>query len=410
MMIFDTAYTWSMLVERNIMQNITGRDVGFFGHVWTVHPFGTLFDAVDDPERYGRPAVHPVNDTHTVIQGKIGRFRALRRFPKLNFLLAQIGLFRMLSKLVRRRPVHLLRSEDPLYNGLFAWALARLHRRPLVIGVWGNPGEIRSRTLRPLSPRLFRSVAQEERFERFMLRRADRVLSQNEDNRSFILSLGIPRERTGIFRLGNLINPVHFTDPAERPDGTPDLEALGVAGEQTLICVSRLEPLKLTDHVIRVVRVLKDKGRRVVALMVGDGTLRAEHEALAEELGVTDQIVFCGNRDQIWLSRVLPKVSAVLSPFKGRALAEVALGGVPVIAYDIDWHGELIESGVTGELVPRLDHVAMAQAVDRVLADPAYGRRLGENVRRRTIEMMHPAIVDRQQAEIYAEVLAERSR
>ena len=36
----------------------------------------------------------------------------------------------------------------------------------------------------------------------------------------------------------------------------------------------------------------------------------------------------------------------------GRALAEAALGGVPIVAYDIDWHSEAVETGVTGELVP----------------------------------------------------------
>jgi len=41
----------------------------------------------------------------------------------------------------------------------------------------------------------------------------------------------------------------------------------------------------------------------------------------------------------------------------------VALGAAPVVAYDIDWHSDLIESGVTGELVAYKDHVGLADGV-----------------------------------------------
>ena len=92
MLIFDTAYTYKMLLERKITQNITGRDLGFFDHVWTVHGVASTFKAADDPERFGRPAEHRVSNRHTIIEGRIGRFRWLRRFQRLNFLIAQLDL------------------------------------------------------------------------------------------------------------------------------------------------------------------------------------------------------------------------------------------------------------------------------------------------------------------------------
>ena len=47
---------------------------------------------------------------------------------------------------------------------------------------------------------------------------------------------------------------------------------------------------------------------------------------------VGHRVVFGGNRDQAWLWRVMPHVAAVISPLTGRALAEAALAGVPLIA------------------------------------------------------------------------------
>ena len=45
MLVFDTAYTWKILNERNIAGIVTGRDHGgWFDHVWTVHPVAGLLD------------------------------------------------------------------------------------------------------------------------------------------------------------------------------------------------------------------------------------------------------------------------------------------------------------------------------------------------------------------------------
>jgi glycosyltransferase involved in cell wall biosynthesis len=256
-------------------------------------------------------------------------------------------------------------------------------------------------------PRLFKNVRQEEKVERFVLRRADTIMIQNEDNRNYVLSLGIPRERTALFRVGNVIERHHFVDPAERPDGMPDLAAIGAAGAATALVVSRLQQVKLLDHVVRAAKVLKDRGRFVLVLFAGDGVYRDALVALTEELGVADRIHFLGNKDQQWLWRVTPKVNMVISPLTGRAMAETALGAAPIVAYDIDWQGELIQTGVTGELVPNLDYEKMADSIERFLDDPAYARRMGEAARRRALEMMDPKANDRMQVDVYRRMMAQ---
>ena len=409
MLVFDTAYTWKILNERNIAGIVTGRDHGgWFDHVWTVHPVAGLLEAEDSPDRFGKPVVYELAPRHTFIEGKFGRFSALRRFEKLNFLLAQLGLMWLLLRIAWRERFDIIRSEEIFFCGPMAWLLGRILRRPVLIGVWGNPGAQRKHTGRPLTPRLFGTVAQEEKVERFVLHRADAVMIQNEDNRNYVLSLGIPRERTALFRVANLIERRHFTDPAERPDGNADLEAIGAAGDPTILVVARLQQVKLVDHVIRAAAVLKERGRFVKVLLAGGGPYRETLEALAAELGVTDRIMFLGDCDQSWLWRVVPKVSMIVSPLTGRAMAEMALGAAPIVAYDLDWQGELIETGKTGELVPHLDYVGMADAIERFLDNPAYARRMGDAVRARTLEMMDPEENDRMQVEIYRRLIERR--
>jgi glycosyltransferase involved in cell wall biosynthesis len=409
MLVFDSAYTHAIMVERDLFDLIVGRDLdGYFDHVWTVHPVASLLLPPQAADRYGHPVLHEVSARHSMIEGKIGRFRALRFLAVLNFLFAQWDLLRRLTRLIQERDIRIVRAEDAWYNGMLALVLSRRQKRPLVIGVWGNPRETRQRTGRPIMPRLFRWVWVEEMVERFVLRRADRILVQNENNLDWVLEQGVPRERTAIFRLGNLIHEGHFVDPGQRADGSGDLRAMGADGAPVLLCVARLEEAKLPDHVVRLVRTLKDRGTRVKAICAGDGSFREAMGTLASSLGVADDVILCGNQDQAWLARVLPKVTAVVSPCTGRALVEAALAGAPIIAYDVDWQAELIETGKTGELVPLGDHSAMADAVERFLADPGHARRMGENARRRAREMMDQGTADRAQVAVYEELLATR--
>lgn len=408
MLVFDSAYTHRILTERNLAPIVTGRDLGgYFDHIWTVHPVAGLLEPAGSGNRFGPPQVRALAPGHTHIEGKVARFDWPRWLAPLNFLIAQIELLWLVRRVVLREGIRLVRAEDPLYNGLLALLFRRKHKRALLIGVWGNPGELRRNTGQPIMPRFSRKIWIEEAIERFVLRRADLAMAQNADNRTFLLAHGVRPERTIIFRLGNLLHKAHFVDPAARGDGRADLRELGVDNAETLVCISRLEILKMVDHVVRVVAELKSRGRAVYALLVGDGAERAPLAALALELGVEDRVLLCGNRDQEWLARILPRVSAVLSPLTGRALGEAALGGRPIVAYDVDWHSELVETGITGELVPYRDWRAMADATERLLADPPYADRCGEAVRQRAFEMLDPARADEAQIAAYEDLLAK---
>lgn len=409
MLVFDSAYTYEILTRRKIEVIVTGRDLGgYFEHIWTCHPVASLLVDETSTERFGRPQFHELAPGHTMIEGRIGRFASLRRFQNINFLLAQIDLFVVLWRLIGRERIDIVRSEDPHYNGLCAWLMSRLRRLPLLVGVWGNPGAVRAVTGRPLMPRIFRKVAVEEAVERFVLRRADRVMVQNANNGEFVKDYGVSDDRIAIFRLGNLLHEDHFSAPESRTGGAEALAEFGITGHDTLAVLSRLEPLKLVDHVVSAVSLLKQRGRPVTAILVGDGVGRDDLEELANRLEIADRIVFAGNRDQQWIARVVAHVSMVVSPLTGRALGEAALGGAPLVAYDIDWHGEIVETGKTGELVEYLNIEKLADAIERLLDNPDMARRYGDAVRDRAMAMLDPKTADRDQAALYDQLLGRK--
>ena len=408
LLVFDTAYTYEFLVQRNLQEFVTWKDLnGYFDNVWTVHAVASLFCSHSSGLRYGSPVVRKLNERHIHIEGKIGRFQKLAWFPVLNFILAQLELMLLLLKLLKQNRIEIIRAEDPYFNGILGLILSSLKRLHLVTGVWGNPDAIRKKTKQLNSPRL-KWFWLEKMVERFVLRRSTRVLVQNYDNLGFVLNSGVKKNRTAITRIGSALDPVHFIAPNKRDSGVADLKELGVGGEPTLMGIFRLIELKLPDHLIRVVALLKGRGHIVKAIFVGDGHLKEELVDLAKQMGVSDQIVFCGNRDQIWLSRVVPQISVVISTLTGRALAEAALGGAPIVAYDVDWHGEAIETGVTGELVPYSDCSRMADSVEKILKDPAYSKMIGRNVRERMLKLMDPKINDNILIGVYEKLLSPK--
>jgi glycosyltransferase involved in cell wall biosynthesis len=403
LLVLDTSFSLEMMVDRGLLSSVTCRDLdGYFEHVWSVHPFAPLVCSPEWAPECGRPERHEVSPRHTFIEGKLGFSTALKNFPKLNFLMAQLDMLTHLVLLFRKERISAIRAGDPLYLGIFGWLLSKLTGAPLVVRIGANNQKIREATGRVMMPRLFKSASLERGVERFVFRRAHLVAGANSDNLQFAIESGADPKRCTLFRYGNLIDPAHFLEPALRPE--PESLPAGAF----LMCIARLETVKRVADVVMVLAEVRRRGFDVKALLVGDGSERESLATLARELGVEDQVVFCGNRNQQWLAAMIPKALAVLSPHTGRALTEAALGAAAIAAYDVDWQYELIETGVTGELVTFGDWQALAAATVRLLGDRCYARRVGDNLRNRVMEMMDPVKLNRHEAAEYEKLIARR--
>jgi glycosyltransferase involved in cell wall biosynthesis len=175
--------------------------------------------------------------------------------------------------------------------------------------------------------------------------------------------------------------------------------------QQFLLYVGRLEPVKHPDDVLKVFSELRRRGHKLHLLMVGDGQMRNKLTNFANELGLSNCVIFCGNQNQSFLASIFPLAAVVLSPHTGRALSEAALAGAKIVAYDIDWQGEMIESGVTGELVQHKDWMQMANAAEKILKNPTYAKTIGNAVRARAKVMMDPDLLDEHERMTYSMML-----
>jgi glycosyltransferase involved in cell wall biosynthesis len=142
----------------------------------------------------------------------------------------------------------------------------------------------------------------------------------------------------------------------------------------------------------------------VHALIVGGGRRAPEMRQLAERLGLADAILFLGQRQDVpdLLNAmdvfVLPSYSEGVS----LALLEAMAAGRPVIATAVGGLPEVVTDGVTGLLIPPRDADALAEALGRLLANPAWAQQLGANARDHVREHYSLDRLGREINEIYA--------
>ena len=403
----EADYSLATVRARGLDDLVTARDLGgFFDHVWSVHP---SVGADAGTEQLAHPPAGPVSYSalsprHTVVEGKIGRFRQLDAFPMLNFALSQRALLGELQRIVRREGINVIRASDPFYLAPLGMILARSNRLPFVVRLIANYDMSFFAEGRPVYPKLFRSRAVEQRVGRFVLRHADLVAAGNDDIREYAIANGAPPDRTTVFRVGNLIEQIHFrSEPASRPSVNAEL---GLGERPFITCVSRLERVKHPEDFVAVLADARASVPGLAGVLIGDGTMRDELEALARRLGVEDDLIFVGNREQDWIANALSSATVVVSPLTGRSLVEAALSATPVVAYDTDWQSEVVKDGETGVLVPYRDIQAMAAGVCKLLENTEYAVRLGANARAYTLDLMDPERLDAHERREYQKLLA----
>jgi glycosyltransferase involved in cell wall biosynthesis len=176
----------------------------------------------------------------------------------------------------------------------------------------------------------------------------------------------------------------------------------------TVLFVGRLVERKGVAHLIEAMGQLQNQ-RRTQLVIVGEGSERPRLEARARELGLADRVVFRGRVGDAELRRayetadvfVLPSVLDSRGDTEGLGvvLLEAMNYGVPVIASRIGGIVDIVTDNETGVLVPAGDAIALAGALEKLFADPARARRLGEAGRRRLAEHFSwDAILERYEA------------
>lgn len=235
--------------------------------------------------------------------------------------------------------------------------------------------------------------------EQLASRWTDHFIAVSRVNRRLGIELGLfDASRCTVIRAGIEIDRFrHAVDDGrtrqrlELPDGAP-----------IVVQVGNFKPQKAPlDFVSMAARVASDRPD-VRFVMVGDGPLRAEAEALARALGVDTRLRFAGWWDDVPGLLAASTLAVLSSRHEGLpcAVVEALAAGVPVVATAVDGVPEVVHNGRNGLLVPPGNVPALAAAVGRLLADDELRLRFAAAAPRDLAEFDRDTMV-RQQEDLY---------
>jgi glycosyltransferase involved in cell wall biosynthesis len=162
-------------------------------------------------------------------------------------------------------------------------------------------------------------------------------------------------------------------------------EAATKIGGPYFMCAGMLIYLKGIQYLIRAMPVVLQKQPQVKLVIAGQGEEEQNLRSLAQELGITEQLLFTGHLDQSMLAAYMKNCLAIVLPSltEGlpRVVIEAQLLGKPVIASRVGGIPEIITDGETGLVVEPEDWQALAQAMVKILEDPALAERMGNAAR-----------------------------
>jgi glycosyltransferase involved in cell wall biosynthesis len=258
----------------------------------------------------------------------------------------------------------------------YAIAAAGLLRRPRIVAVYQLP-------VPAISER-------QRRMKRLTARAVHRHVGVGEQTSREVEAL-VPLPTGSVATIHNGVPDTPPPPPEPLPHPAPLIGAIG-----------RLERQKGFDILIRALDRVDD----ATLFVVGDGSEQAELEKLARGVGVAGRVVWSGWRDDA--RGLLPSFDVLAFPsrFEGFPLAvlEALLAQSAVVAADVGSVAEVVRDGETGLLVPPEDPDAVAEAIQRLLADERLRRRLGEAGRRLVLERFTAAHMTRAFEALYREL------
>jgi glycosyltransferase involved in cell wall biosynthesis len=265
--------------------------------------------------------------------------------------------------------------------------LPRLDRRPLVVTIHdltpheGDRGGKRT-------PQAIMDLA---------FRRADRVMVHAEVMKSSVVQ-----------RYGHTAETVHVVPHVAIESATQ--EAVGAEDGRTVLFFGRIWPYKGLEYLIRAEPLITRRVPDARIVIAGRGESFARYRAMMRDptrFTVINEFVSRQRRGELFSAAtvvVLPYVEASQSGVVPIACAYEK----PVVVTSVGGLPEAVDDGRTGFVVPPRDERALADAVVRLLDDPALRRAMGAAGRRKLEREWSPSKVAEGSLQVYH--LAQRHR
>lgn len=323
--------------------------------------------------------------TRRTLEETLRGFRAVLSFPSEALSLVQY---------IKRNNIRILHCTEKPRDAVYAVALGKLTGAKSLVHVhvkWSNEYTLPARTA---------------------VRHADAALAISAYVRDTIVDMGKPA--ASVYTVLNALDASGW-DP--ELDGGEVRRELGLAADAPVIAsISRLFSWKGPTQLLEAAALVVKEFPALRVLIVGadevyvhGGSYTAELKALAERLGIQQNVIFTGHRRDA--ARILAACDLFTMPSFEEPFGVVYLEAMamrrPVISIDNGGTPEVVSHGEDGLLSPPWDVPRLADNIAGLLRDPDRRRRMGEHGRQRVLDYFNPERMARETGDVYERMLAQ---
>jgi glycosyltransferase involved in cell wall biosynthesis len=285
------------------------------------------------------------------------------------------GFTRAMRAALRRRKYDVVICHTRFFlSSLAALAYSRVAGLPLIHVEHGSDYVHLDSRMNSMAARLYDLT-----LGRLVLRHAQAVVAISQAAARFVTDLA-GREATVIYR-----GMDHARYEAVQP--CPELAAWS-AGRPVAMFVGRLIDGKGVADLIEAFAQLAHE--QAMLCVVGDGPRRPELEALCDARGLRERCLFTGYQPEDRALALIRGADVIVNPSYTEGLPtsvlEAALLGRGIVASDVGGTSEVVVNGRSALLVAAGDTMALREALDALLDDPALRVRMGQTARAEAME------------------------
>lgn len=263
-----------------------------------------------------------------------------------------------------------------LSSGVTGWIMKKIFKLPYVVYVYGSE-----------TYRFGYSRFLSEGIKAFLLN-AGKIIPNSHFTKDEFLSFGIPEEKFEIVTPG--VDTLRF-HPAQK---LADLiERYKIQEKFILLTVARLDERKGHDRVVEAVANLKPHFPNLVYLIVGKGREEQRLRNLANSLGVSPEIIFCGYVSDsdlphyynlcdifILLNRQSTKETRLKGDYEGFGIVflEASACSKPVIAGNYGGIQDAVEDHKSGFIIDGTDPIEIERILTDLITNDQLRQAMGE--------------------------------
>ncbi len=199
---------------------------------------------------------------------------------------------------------------------------------------------------------------------------ADGIIAVAEAAKENLTDTGITENKIRV-----ILNGVDGLSAKSEEEKKANRDRFGVKeGEKVVSIVARLEDIKGHEYYIEAAKMLLDKGINARFFIAGTGSYEETLKKKAQELGVSDKVIFTGFISDVDALMSITDIQANASygtEATSLALLEGMSLGIPAVVSDFGGNPGVIKDGVNGFVVQKQNSKALADGLYKLLNDAA---------------------------------------